>query len=179
MELNDPVGQRVGRNGNIIKQIAELHEAFLPGRQLDYSFMDQDYEDLYQAESRGASLSRYFAALAIIISCLGLFGLASFTAERRRKEIGIRKVLGANVLGILSLLLSDYTKTILIAILISAPIGYLIARNWLNNFSNSINLHWGMILVISIAVLLLAWLTVGLQTIQAARLNPAKVLAEE
>jgi len=223
MGLENPLGQRVGRDGSIeivgvvadfqygsfhnsiaplffrfdprgrhfmvklenglevatIKQIAEVYESFLPGRQLDYSFMDKDYEALYKAEDRVASLSRYFAALAVIISCLGLFGLASFTAERRRKEIGIRKVLGANALSILRLLLSDYTKTILLAILISTPIGYLIANDWLNNFSTSISLHWGMFLGISIAVLLVAWLTVGLQTMKAASLDPVKVLKEE
>ncbi len=162
-----------------LERIQQLHKEFLPGNSFDFSFMDEDYQALYEAENKVATLSTYFAGLAIIISCLGLFGLAAFTAERRRKEIGIRKILGSSVIGIIQMLTRDFTRTVLMAILIALPISYLIVSHWLTNFSQSIELSAWIFLAPAILVLVIAWGTVGLQTIKAAYINPVLCLKEE
>jgi len=153
-----------------------LYKKFHPEHAFNYSFLDNDYQRLYEAESKVATLSKFFSGLAILISCLGLFGLAMFTAERRKKEIGIRKVLGASVFGIVQMLTKDFTKTILVAILIATPFSYWMAQNWLTNFDYHIKLHYWYFILPSLLVLLVAWSTVGLQTLQAARANPVQAL---
>lgn len=162
-----------------LARIEKLHSEFLPGNSFDYSFLDQDYQAQYESEVRVATLSKYFAGLAIIISCLGLFGLAAFLAERRKKEIGIRKVLGSSVIGIVQLLSNDFTKTVLIAIAISVPVSYLMASYWLANFAHSIQLNLWFFILPSLAVLFIAWCTVSLQTVRAAQINPVICLKEE
>lgn len=162
-----------------LARIEKLHAEFLPGNNFDYSFLDQDYQAQYESEVRVATLSKYFAGLAIIISCLGLFGLAAFLAERRKKEIGIRKVLGSSVIGIVQLLSNDFTKTVLIAIAISVPASYLIASYWLANFADSIQLNLWFFILPSLLVLFIAWCTVSLQTVRAAQINPVICLKEE
>lgn len=162
-----------------IARIEQLHKAFLPGNNFTFSFMDDDYQALYEAETKVATLSTYFAGLAIIISCLGLFGLAAFTAERRKKEIGIRKILGSSVIGIIQMLTRDFTRTVLMAILIALPVSYLIVSRWLTNFSQSVELSAWIFLLPAIFVLIIAWGTVGLQTIKAAYINPVLCLKEE
>jgi ABC-type antimicrobial peptide transport system permease subunit len=124
-------------------------------------------------------LSRYFAGIAILISCLGLFGLAAFTAERRLKEIGIRKILGATDFGIVRLLSADFTRMVLIAIVIALPVSYFIARKWLEGFAYRIDLQWWFFIAAGAAAMLIAWLTIGLQTIKAASINPAETLKNE
>ena len=126
-----------------------------------------------------ALLSKYFTAIAIIISCLGLFGLAAFTADRRTKEIGIRKILGSSEWRIITLLSSDFTKMILVAIIIALPVSYLLAKNWLNDFAYRIDLEWWYFLSAGLVALLIAWFTVGLQTVKAARTNPVNNLRTE
>lgn len=162
-----------------LARIEKLHSEFLPGNSFEYSFLDQDYQAQYESDMRVATLSKYFAGLAIIISCLGLFGLAAFLAERRKKEIGIRKVLGSSVIKIVQLLSSDFTKTVLIAIAISAPVSYLLASYWLANFTDSIQLNLWFFILPSLLVLFIAWCTVSLQTIRAAQVNPVICLKEE
>ena len=149
------------------------------GLPFEYSFLDEEYQAQYASEQRISTLSRYFAGLAIIISCLGLFGLAAFTAQRRLKEIGIRKILGATDFGIVRLLSGDFTKIVVIAIVIALPVSYLIARNWLNEFAFRIDLEWWYFITAGLAALLIAWFTVGLQTVRAARVNPVECLKEE
>lgn len=168
-----------GTTKNTLARIEKLHSEFLPGSSFDYSFLDQDYKAQYESEIRVATLSKYFAGLAIIISCLGLFGLATFLAERRKKEIGIRKVLGSSVIGIVQLLSSDFTKTVLIAVAISAPASYLLSSYWLANFADSIQLNLWFFILPSLLVLFIAWCTVSLQTIRAAQVNPVICLKEE
>lgn len=168
-----------GTTENTLARIEKLHSEFLPGSSFDYSFLDQDYKAQYESEIRVATLSKYFAGLAILISCLGLFGLAAFLAERRKKEIGIRKVLGSSVIGIVQLLSSDFTKTVLVAILISAPGSYLLSNYWLANFADSIQLNLWFFILPSLLVLFIAWCTVSLQTIKAAQVNPVICLKEE
>ncbi|MDR7132781.1 ABC-type antimicrobial peptide transport system permease subunit, partial [Algoriphagus sp. 4150] len=146
---------------------------------LDYRFLDEAYQAQYIAEQRVSILSKYFAGLAIIISCLGLFGLATYTAERRAKEIGIRKVLGSNEWKILTLLTGDFAKMVLIAIVVAIPISYYLTKSWLDGFAFKIDLEWWFFIGAGILTLLIALLTVSFQSVKAALMNPVKSLKSE
>jgi putative ABC transport system permease protein len=141
--------------------------------------MNEQYAQQYEAEQRVASLSRYFAGLAILISCLGLFGLAAFTADRRKKEIGIRKVLGATVTNIVMLLTKNFTQLVVISILLGLPIAYFLTRRWLNDFAYRIDLSFVFFLIASGMVLLISWLTVSFQAYRAANINPKECIRNE
>ncbi|MEM7375025.1 MAG: FtsX-like permease family protein [Bacteroidota bacterium] len=173
------VNIQAGTEKATISQIEDLYETFHPGFPFSFSFLDQEYQQLYEAEERVAALSGYFAILAILISCLGLFGLTAFMAERRSKEIGIRKILGASIWGITRMLSLSFTKMVLLAILIALPIGYLIANRWLESFAYRIELHWWLFMIAAVTALLIAWLTVGFQTYRAARIDPVLCLRDE
>src|SRR5690606_16639227 len=138
-----------------------------------------NYQAQYVSERRISVFSSYFAGLAIIISCLGLFGLAAFTAERRSKEIGIRKILGSSEFRIVYLLSSDFTKMVIIAIALALPLSYFTSAKWLESFAYRIDLEWWYFLGAGFIALLVAWFTVGLQTVKAARVNPVKCLQDE
>ena len=168
-----------GQERETVQRLQEFYTAFNPGYTFDYQFLDDEYQALYAAEQRVSTLSKYFAGLAILISCLGLFGLAAFTAERRLKEIGIRKILGSSDFGIVRLLSGDFTKMVLVAIAIALPFSYFIARWWLEDFAFSIALQWWYFAGAGLMALLVAWFTVGLQTVKAARVNPADCLRDE
>ncbi|WP_439881009.1 ABC transporter permease [Pontibacter sp. MBLB2868] len=168
-----------GREKSVIEQLQELYSAYNPGYVLDYKFLNDDFESMYAAEQRVAVLSKYFAGLAVLISCLGLFGLATFTAERRMKEIGIRKVLGASELNITYLLSVDFSKLVLTSILIALPLSYFIVTYWLNNFAYRIELKLWYFAGAGVLALAIACLTVGMQAIKAARLNPSDCLSDE
>ncbi|MDQ0107371.1 ABC-type antimicrobial peptide transport system permease subunit [Chitinophaga terrae (ex Kim and Jung 2007)] len=167
-----------GRTAATIKSIEETYKAFNPGYYFDYKFLDSDYQQQYQSEMLVAGLSRYFAALAILISCLGLFGLAAFTVERRAKEIGMRKIMGAQASNIVYLLSADFTKIVLIAIAIAIPVSYLVTRHWLNGFAYRISLSPLYFIGAALTALCIAWLTIGLQTIRASRINPLVFLKD-
>jgi len=167
---------KAGQEQTTLAALKKYYGDFNPGLPFEFKFLDENYQRLYAAEQSVATLSRFFAGIAILISCLGLFGLAAFTAQRRRKEIGVRKVLGASTLGIARLLTSDFAKMVLIAILIALPISYLLAKNWLANFAFRIDLQVGFFIVAGLAALLIALLTVSLQTIRAAQANPVDAL---
>jgi putative ABC transport system permease protein len=168
-----------GREKETLDQIQKLYLKFNPGFIFEYTFLDAEYQAQYAAEQRVAILSKYFAGLAIFISCLGLFGLAAFTAERRLKEIGIRKVLGSSELGIIFLLSGDFTKMVVLAVVIAIPASYLLITYWLGGFAYRIPLTWWYFALGGLLALLTAWLTVGTQAIKAARVNPAKCLKDE
>lgn len=168
-----------GREKETIATVSHFYNNFNPGFAFDYKFLDQEYQTQYEAERRVSTLSKYFAALAILISCLGLFGLAAFTAERRMKEIGIRKVLGSSSLGILYLLSGEFTKTVFISIVIALPLSYFITKRWLEGFAFRIELHWWYFIGAGVLALVIAWLTVSIQAIKAARVSPAKCLKDE
>jgi ABC-type antimicrobial peptide transport system permease subunit len=168
-----------GREKETLAQLQRFYQEFNPGFPFDYKFLDQDYQALYAAEQRVATLSKYFAALTILISCLGLFGLAAFTAERRLKEIGIRKILGSSDLGIMQLLSADFTRIVLIAILIALPVSFLLTKSWLEGFAYRIELEWWFFIGAGLVALLIAWFTIGLQTVKAARINPTQCLKNE
>ena len=168
-----------GKEVETLERLNEFYKKYNPGFPLDYTFLDQDYQRQYLSEQRVSTLSRYFAALAIVISCLGLFGLAAFTAERRLKEIGIRKILGSTDFGIVRLLSKDFTTTVLIAIAIALPVSYIVANKWLEGYAYRIDLEWWFFVASAVLSLLIAWFTVGLQTLKVARVNPVKCIKEE
>ena len=162
-----------------LAQLQEFYQDHNLGLTLEYQFLDESYQRLYASEQRVSMLSQYFAGITILISCLGLFGLAAFTAERRLKEIGIRKILGASDFGIVRLLSGDFTKIVLVAISIALPISYFVAQRWLQDFAFSIDLEWWYFAGAGGVALLIAWLSVSFQTIKAARVNPVECLKDE
>ena len=168
-----------GTEKETIDRLREFYEKFNPGFAFEYKFLDEDYQSKYVSEKRVGVISRYFAGLAILISCLGLFGLAAFSAERRRKEIGIRKVLGSSALRIIFLLSSDFTKIVLASMLISLPISFFITKHWLDSFAYRIDLKVWYFVGAGILTLFIAWITVGTQAIKAALANPIESLRYE
>ncbi|MEL7119184.1 MAG: ABC transporter permease [Bacteroidota bacterium] len=168
-----------GQEQEGISQLGAFYEKFNPGFTFDFKFVDQQYALQYAAEQRVASLSRYFAGIAILISCLGLLGLAAFTADRKKKEIGIRKVLGASIANIFILLTRDFTRLVIIALVIGLPISYFIANNWLNRFAFRTELNFGVFLIASALVLFISWLTVSTQAIRSASTDPIGCLRDE
>ncbi|MEM7107710.1 MAG: ABC transporter permease [Bacteroidota bacterium] len=168
-----------GKEKETLASLTEFYGEFNPGFTFQYQFLDEEYRSMYAAEQRVATLSQYFAGFAIIISCLGLFGLAMFTAERRLKEIGIRKALGSSAVNIVYLLSSDFTKMVLISILIALPLSYYLIDMWLQRFAFKIDLEiwfFGMSGLIALAI---AWLTIGSHAVKAANTNPARCLRDE
>jgi len=168
-----------GEERATVALIRDFYMQYNPGFTFDYRFLDQDFHAQYMAENRVAVLSRYFAALAIIISCLGLFGLAAFTAERKQKEIGIRKVLGASEAQIIYVLSKEFLLPVLLSVLIAVPLSFLMARYWLNSYPYRISLQAWYFVAAALLSLLISWLTVGLQAFQAARVNPIISLKSE
>lgn len=169
---------QAGTEQETLTQLQSLYRA-QTGTSLEYLFLDQEYQALYAAEQRASMLSRYFAGIAIFISCLGLFGLAAFTAERKLKEIGVRKALGASSVSIVRLLSGEFTKMVLVAIMIALPISYFAAQQWLQNFAFHIDLQWWYFAGAALSALLIALITVGSQTWKAARVNPVECLRDE
>lgn len=168
-----------GKEVQAMTEVQELYEEFCPGFIFEYEFLDQSYQELYEAETRIGTLSSYFAGFAILISCLGLFGLATFTAERRLKEIGIRKVLGASVTNIVMMLSKDFTKLVGISIVFAIPVSYYFMNQWLESFAYKIELSFWIFIGTAVISLLIAWLTVGSQAMRAAHVNPSKCLKDE
>lgn len=162
-----------------ILRIENLYKEFNAEIPFEFRFIDSDFQQMYLAEQRVSKLSKSFSAIAILISCLGLFGLAAFTAERRTKEIGIRKALGSGIWQIVRLLSADFTKTVLLAMVIGLPLGYIVIKRWIEGFAYHITLEWWYFALAGIITLAIAWLTVGLQTVKAARTNPIESLRSE
>ncbi len=150
-----------------------------PGFPFEYQFLDADYDRLYRSVEREMAVVRTFTVLAILISSLGLFGLAAYTAEQRTKEIGIRKVMGASVPGIVALLSKEYARWVLIANLVAGPVSYLVMKNWLRDYAYRIPLGWGIFAGAAAATLLLAQLTVTWQAVRSARTNPVDTIRYE
>ena len=182
--LNNPWNKMMvrikgGQQQETIAQIQHFYEKYNPGFPFDYNFLDEAYQQQYQTESRVGVLSRYFAGLAVLISCLGLFGLATFTAQRRQKEIGIRKVLGATIGSVTSLLATDFLKLVAVAIVIASPVAYYFMNQWLKGFAYRIDMQWWMFAVAGVLALGIAFLTIGFQSVKAALMNPVKSLRSE
>jgi hypothetical protein len=167
-----------GRESETITDIRTFYKAFNSGYSLDYQFLDDDYKKQYTADKLVATLSRYFAGLAILLSCLGLFGLAAFTAERRVKEIGVRKVLGASERSIIYLLSADFTRIVLLSILIGLPLSYLITSSWLDNYAYRIVLSPVYFIAAALVSLFTAWFTIGIQVVRSSLISPIAALKE-
>ncbi len=168
--------------GNIPASIAHIEKtvtAFNPGFPFEYRFLDDDYDRMYRGMEREMAVVRTFTILAILISCLGLFGLAAYTAEQRTKEIGIRKVMGASVPGIVVLLSKEYAKWVLVANIIAWPVAYFLMRGWLQDFHYRIVLGLPIFLLAAAISVLIAQLTVSFQAVKAARSNPVNSLRYE
>jgi ABC-type antimicrobial peptide transport system permease subunit len=176
---NVMVRMRAGTEQQTISRLKQVYQQFNPGIPFDYQFLDEDYQALYASEKRMAVLSRYFAGLAIIISCLGLFGLAAFTAQRRQKEIGIRKVVGATVSNIVLLLSRDFLKLVILSVLIAFPLVWWAMNKWLDAFAYRIPIGVTVFLLAGILILLITLLTISFQAIKAALTNPVKSLRAE
>ena len=162
-----------------VKFVGNLWNDFAPGKPFKYSFLDRDYDNLYRNERQTRSLFSIFSFLAIFIACLGLFGLAAFVADRKTKEIGIRKILGASVTKIVNNLNKSFVKWVLIANLIAWPAAWYFMNNWLRNFAYRIQLSWWMFVLAAVLAFLVALLTVSFQSIKAALKNPADALRYE
>lgn len=152
---------------------------FFPGNTFEYFFLDDHFDEQYKADQRFRQVFGLFTGLAILVACMGLFGLASFTTLQRTKEIGIRKVLGASVAGILKLLFREFALLLVIAFLIATPVAWLTTSNWLQNYAFRIHLHWTYFFLPFVVIILIALITVSFQSIKAAIANPVKSLRTE
>ena len=173
------VRTKPGRTEAAIAQMEKIFKELNPEFPFSFNFVDKDLENMYQAERRLGNLFTIFAGLAIFISCLGLYGLSAFLAERRTKEIGVRKVLGASVFHVVYLLSKTFTRPIIIAMVIAVPIAYYSMSKWLESFAFHVDIHWSIFVLAFVVSLLIAWLTVSYESIKAAIANPAKSLRDE
>ncbi|MBW3545935.1 MAG: FtsX-like permease family protein, partial [Bacteroidetes bacterium] len=162
-----------------IAHVERVWRKFSPEYPLEYSFLDDSFQTMYKAEDKLKSLLWVFTATAIFVGCLGLFGLAAYAAERRTKEIGIRKVLGASAQNIVLLLSRDFIKLVLIAIFIASPIAWYFMRQWLQDFAYRIDISWWIFALAGVAAIAIALLTVSFHTIKAALRNPVRNLRTE
>jgi len=165
--------------GTTINQVKNIWNQFTPEYPIEYKFLDDNFEQMYQSEDKLKSLLWIFTGIAIFVGCLGLFGLAAYTAERRRKEVGIRKVLGASTKGIVLLLSKDFLKLVAISLLIASPVAWYFMNKWLQDFAYRINISWWIFLLAGMLTILLALITVSFQAIKAAIANPVKSLRTE
>ncbi len=157
----------------------KLWNQYNPGIPFEYSFLDEDYGKLYQSDQRTSTLFNIFSVITILISCLGLFGLATYTAQIMTKEIGIRKVLGASVSSIVTLVSKDFLKLIVLAILIASPIAFFTMQIWLQDFAYRIQIQWWMFALAGSLAIVIALLTISFQSVKAALANPVKNLRSE
>ena len=163
----------------VLQYLKKKWELLQPAFPFEYSFLDEDFDKQYKIDKKLSQIFSYFTFLAILIACLGLFGLASFTAEQRTKEIGIRKALGASVSEIIFLLSKEFTRWVLVANIIAWPLAYFAMNRWLQNFAYRINIGIGTFILAALLALVIALLTVGYQAIKAARANPVEALRYE
>ena len=168
-----------GREEEVLARISNIYSVFSPGMSFDYTFMEDDYKKLYASEAKVSILTRYFAGLAIIISCLGLFGLATFTAQRRQKEIGIRKVVGASTFSVAFLLSREFLKLVLLALVIAFPLVWWTMNAWLNEFAYRVNMTADIFIYTTMFAISITLAAVGFQSLRAATMNPASSLRDE
>jgi putative ABC transport system permease protein len=163
----------------VLAQIKNKWHSMAPGQPFDYSFMDEDFNRLYTTEQRTGKIFITFAVLAILIASLGLFGLITYAAEQRVKEIGIRKVLGASVPGIAGLLSKDFLKLVIISAIIAFPVAWWAMNKWLQDFAYRINISWWVFVAAGTIALLIALITVSFRAIKAAAANATRSLRTE
>ncbi len=162
-----------------LAQLESVYKSVFPEAPFSYFFMDTEFDKQFKADRRFQNVFNVLTGFAILIACLGLFGLASFTVLKRKKEIGIRKVIGASVTNILVLLSKNFVKTVLLSMLIGAPIAYVLANNWLENFATRISLNLWLFAVPVLLVMVLVMFSISVKTINAALVNPVKSLKQE
>ncbi|WP_396636663.1 ABC transporter permease [Maribacter sp. R77961] len=195
--LHEPIGAYAFHNGKtepksfalvrfnsaslpvIIGELETKFKEVVPESSFEYVFLDKNLERFYSLERKTATLGLLFCVLAIFVACLGLFGLAAFMAEQRKKEIGVRKVLGASVFTITKMLSTDFVKLVFISLVISFPIAYWVMNNWLENFAYRININWSVFVISGLIAIAIALFTVSFQSIKAAMVNPVKSLRTE
>lgn len=173
---------RLKATADPVKAVAAIEKVITkanPGYPFNYTFVDDQFNDMFQAEMLVNRLSRVFAILAIMISCLGLFGLAAYTAERRTKEIGIRKVLGATVAGITGLLSKDFLQLVIISCVVAFPLAWWAMSSWLQQYAYRVDIHWWVFILAGIAAMIISLITISFQSIKAAMMNPVKSLKAE
>jgi putative ABC transport system permease protein len=163
----------------LVSTIEDKYKAMSPGMPFSYHFMDDSFDNMYRQEQRIGKVALTFSFLAVIIACLGLFGLATYIAEQRTKEIGIRKVLGASVSNIVTMLSKDFVKLVLISFVIAAPVAWWVMDKWLQDFAFRIDLSWWIFAVTGVSALAIALITLSFQAIRAAISNPVKSLRTE
>ncbi|MBB5394309.1 ABC transporter permease [Mucilaginibacter sp. AK015] len=168
-----------GNMSNMLKTIEASWKKYDPNDPFDYTFLDDDFQKNYQADTRLAGIVGYFTVVAILISCLGLFGLAAFSAEQRTKEIGVRKVLGASVKTIVSLLSVDFLKLIIVSVIIASPIAWWIMNKWLQEFAYRKDIDWTIFAYTATIAVIIGLITIGSQALKAALANPVKSLRSE
>lgn len=173
------VHSKAGNIQTVLKQIENTWHKLNPNDPFEYTFLDEEFQKNYAADNKLASIVRYFTFIAIIISCLGLFGLAAFSAEQRAKEIGIRKVLGASVSVVVSLLSVDFLKLIILSVIIASPIAWWAMNKWLRGFAYRQPIDWTIFAYTTVIAIFIGLLTIGSQAIKAAVTNPVKSLRSE
>jgi putative ABC transport system permease protein len=164
---------------SLMGRIEDKWKELSPNQQYGYSFMNEDFDATYRSEQRVGTLFISFSTLAIVIACLGLFGLAAYAAEQRNKEIGIRKVLGASISSIVSMLSMDFIKLVLIAILIATPLAWFAMQKWLEDFAYRSTIQWYMLAIAGLTAIIIAFITISFQSIKAALGNPINSLRSE
>jgi ABC-type antimicrobial peptide transport system permease subunit len=164
---------------DVLTKIAKVFEKYNPSAPFDYKFIDEEYAQKFSDEQRVGNLASFFAVLAIFISCLGLFGLASFVAEQRTKEIGVRKVLGASIFNVWNLLSKEFVLLVVFSFIVSVPLSYYFMHNWLQNYEYRTELSWWIFAASGFGALLITLITVSFQAIKAAMANPVKSLRSE
>jgi putative ABC transport system permease protein len=168
-----------GAETEVLHFLEKKWEEFSTDLPFTYSFFDKDYDALYANEKQTSSLMVIFSGLAIFIACLGLLGLASYMANQRIKEIGIRKTLGAGVGQVVWSFSFEFTRWVVIASILATPVAWLVMNRWLNNFAYQTDIPWWIFAVAALAALVIAWLTVSIQSLKAAQTNPVEALRYE
>jgi putative ABC transport system permease protein len=162
-----------------LSYLQQVYAKFDPENKVDYHFLDQNFAEQYQTEQKQGNLLLIFTVLAISIACLGLFGLVTFTAEQRVKEIGIRKVLGAGIHNIVNMLAKELILLVLMAAIVATPLGWYAINKWLQNFAYRVEIHWWVFIAAGLSAMLIAFITISLRSVKAAMANPAKSLKSE
>lgn len=170
---------RPGDYARAIAKIRSVWKGFLPEYPLDYHFLDQQYDELYKTDQTMGKVFSVFTVLSVIVACLGLFGLAMHTAERRTKEIGIRKVLGASIANVVLMLSKDFLKLVLLASVIAFPVAWYAMNTWLQDFAYRTTISWWVFAFATGIVTLIALVTISFQSLKAATDNPVKSLKSE
>jgi ABC-type antimicrobial peptide transport system permease subunit len=164
--------------GDALKKAEAIFKKYNPEYPFTFRFIDEEYAQKFDNEKRTATLAALFAGLTIFISCLGLFGLVTYMAENRVKEIGIRKVLGASVSGITTLLSKDFLKLVIVSILVASPVAWWAMHNWLQNYPYRVEIKWWVFFVAGLISVVIALATISYQAVKAALANPVKNLGQ-